>query len=167
LDLSRSAPYNAAMVVKNGFGLVVLVGILLAISGCEHAPVKPTEDLKRLQQIDVFVENLRGAYEGRNLQAFSALYPDERADDLRTIAAFMDSASAPRLDFVIDQIVLQDETVRVSLHWELRWKSEKAGPVKQRGNAFFQLAGKSDLRLQAIGGDNPFTAPASYRASVP
>ena len=167
LDLSRSAPYNAVMFVKNGFGLVVLIGTLLAISGCEHAPVKPTEDSKRLQQIDAFVENLRVVYEGRNLQAFSALYPDERADDLRSIAAFMDSASAPRLDFMIDRIVLQDETVRVSLHWELRWKSDAAGSAIQRGNTLLQLAGKSDLRLQAIGGDNPFTAPASYRVSVP
>lgn len=155
------------MFVKNGFGIVALIGTLWAISGCEHAPVKPTDDSKRLQQIDAFVENLRGVYEGKNLQAFSSLYPGERADDLRSIAAFMDVSSAPGLDFMIDRIVLQDETVRVSLHWELRWKSDAAGPVKQRGNALFQLAGKSDLRLQAIGGDNPFTAPASYRVSAP
>jgi hypothetical protein len=155
------------MFFKTIFVFVVLAGSLFTISGCEHAPVKPTEDSKRLQQIDAFVENLRVVYEGKNLRAFSSLYPGERADDLRTIAAFMDSASAPRLDFLIDRIVLQDETVRVLLHWELRWTSEKAGSAIQRGNTLLQLAGKSDLRLQAIEGDNPFTAPASYRISQP
>lgn len=155
------------MFVKNGFGLVVLIGTFFAMAGCEHAPVKLTEDSKRLQQIDAFVENLRGVYEGKNLPAFSSLYPGERADDLRTITAILDSANAPRLDFLIDRIVLQDETVRVSLHWELRWKSDAAGQVKQRGNTLLRLTGKSDLRLQAIEGDNPFTAPASYRVSQP
>jgi hypothetical protein len=155
------------MFIKNGLGIVVLIGAFFTLSGCEHAPVKPTEDSKRLQQIDAFVENLRGVYEGKNLQAFSLLYPGERADDLRTITAVMDSSSAPHLDFLIDRIVLQDETVRVSLHWELRWTSEKTGPVKQRGNTLLQLTGKSDLRLQTLEGDNPFTAPASYRVSQP
>jgi hypothetical protein len=155
------------MFVKNGIGFVALIGMLFAISGCEHAPVKPTEDANRLQKIDAFVENLRGVYEGRNLPAFSSLYPRERADDLRTITAFLNSTSDPHLDFVMDRIVLQDETVRVSLHWELRWNSEKTGSVKQRGNALFRLTGKSDLRLQTIEGDNPFTAPAAYRASAP
>lgn len=155
------------MFIKTGLGIVVLIGAFFTISGCEHAPVKPTEDSKRLQQIDAFVENLRVVYESRNLPAFSALYPGERADDLRTITALMDSSSAPRLDFVIDRIVLQDETVRVSLHWEHRWTSDKTGSVKQRGNVLLQLTGKSDLRLQTIEGDNPFTAPASYRASQP
>ncbi|MBI3994336.1 MAG: hypothetical protein HY349_00025 [Nitrospirae bacterium] len=153
--------------IKNGLRLTALIGALFILSGCEHPPVKPTEDSKRLHQIDAFVENLRVTYEGRNYQAFSSLYPGDRPEDLRTIAAFMDSATSPRLDFLIDRIVLQEDTVRVALHWEFRWSSDAAGAVKQRGNALFRLAGKSDLRLETIEGDNPFTASASDRISRP
>lgn len=155
------------MSFKNIIVFVVLAGGLLTIFGCEHAPVKATEDSKRLQQIDAFIENLRVVYESKNRQAFSSVYLGEHPDDLRTIASFFDSARSPRLDFIIDRIILQDDTVRLSLHWELRWTSEKNGLAKQRGNALFHLAGTSDLHLQSIEGDNPFTAPASYRVSPP
>jgi len=146
---------------------VVFLGGLLSISGCEHAPVKPTEDSKRLQQIDAFVENLRVTYEGKNVQAFSPLYPSTRQEDLRAIVSFLTSVTSLRLDFMIDQMVLQDDDVQVALHWELRWKSEKSDLVKQRGNALFHLAGKPDLYLQTIDGDNPFTAPPRFLASQP
>jgi len=141
--------------------------LVITIFGCEHAPVNPTEDSKRLQQIDAYIENLRVVYEGKNFQAFSSQYLGDHPDDLRTVTSFFDTSSSPHLDFMIDRIVLQGETVRVSLHWELHWTSEKTGAAKQRGNALLQLAGKSDLHLQAIEGDNPFTAPASYRVSQP
>jgi len=146
---------------------VVLIGGLLWISGCEHAPVKPTEDSKRLQQIDAFVENLRVTYESRNGQAFSTQYLDTRPDDLRAIVSFLSSVNSLRLDFMIDQIVLQDDNVQVALHWEIRWKPGKADWIKQRGNALFHLAGKSDLHLQTIDGENPFTAPIHFPASPP
>lgn len=155
------------MFFKNILVFVALAGMASMIFGCEHAPVKPTEDSKRLQQIDAFIENLRVVYEGKNFQAFSSQYLGDHPDDLRTVAAFFDTASSPRLDFMIDRIVLQGEIVRVSLHWELHWNSEKTGAAKQRGNALLQVAGKSDLHLQAIEGDNPFTASASYRVSPP
>jgi len=145
----------------------VFIGGLLLISGCEHAPVKPTEDSKRLQQIDAFVENLRVTYEGKNVQAFSPLYPSTRQEDLRAIVSFLTSVISLRVDFMIDQIVLQDDDVQVALHWELHWKSEKTDLVKQRGNALFHLTGKSDLHLQTIDGDNPFTAPLRFLASQP
>jgi hypothetical protein len=146
---------------------VVLIGGLLWISGCEHAPVKPTEDSKRLQQIDAFVENLRVTYESRNSQAFSTQYLDTRPDELRTIVSFLSSVNSLRLDFMIDRIVLQDDNVQVALHWEIRWKSGKADWIKQRGNALFHLAGKSELHLQTIDGENPFTAPINFPASPP
>jgi len=155
------------MFVKNAIVFVALVGFFFATSGCEHAPVKATEDSKRLQRIDAFVENLRVVYEGGNLPAFSSLYPHDRGEDLRSIAVFLNSTKTPHLDFVMDRIVLQDETIRVSLHWELRWDSEKSGTIKQRGNALFRLAGKTDLSLEAIEGDNPFTAPAAYQVPAP
>ncbi|MBI3610247.1 MAG: hypothetical protein HY204_06045 [Nitrospirae bacterium] len=152
---------------QNGFAFALLIASLLATAGCEQPPVKPTEDSRRLQQIDAFIEGLRSAYEGRNIQSFSAGYPSERQNDLKTIASALDSMTSPRLDFIIDRIVLQGETVRVALHWELRWQSAKDLPVKQRGNALFQFAGKSDLRLQTIEGDNPFMAAASVATPAP
>jgi hypothetical protein len=155
------------MSFKNKCFFPVLAGCLVLVLGCEHAAIKPTEDSKRLQLIDAYIENLRVAFEGRNLQAFSSAYLADRSDDLKTVSAFMDSASSPHLDILIDRIVLQGDAVQVSLHWELRWTSERTGLVKQRGNALFELAGKGDLRLQAIEGDNPFIAPASYRVSQP
>ncbi|HTN42490.1 MAG TPA: hypothetical protein VMN77_01670 [Nitrospiria bacterium] len=154
-------PYKYRVVI------VVLIGGLLWISGCEHAPVKPTEDSKRLQQIDAFVENLRVTYESRNGQAFSTQYLDTRPDDLRAIVSFLVAVNSLRLNFMIDQIVLQDDKVQVALHWENRWKSEKTDWVKQRGDALFHLAGKSDLHLQSIDGENPFTAPINSPVSPP
>jgi hypothetical protein len=155
------------MLFKNMLFSAALGACLLLILGCEHAAVKPTEDSKRLQLIDAYIENLRVVFEGRNFQAFSTAYLDNRPDDLQKISNFMDSAVSSQLDFLIDRIVLQGDLVRVSLHWELSWSSDKTGMVKQRGNALFELGGKTDIHLQAIEGDNPFTAPASYRVSQP
>ena len=148
-----------------GLGFVLFMAGFLFVLGCEHAPVKPTEDSKRLRQIDIFIESLRQAYENRNLQSFSTMYPQGRPEDLQTISSLLDSIDRPRLNFTIDRIVLQGDAVQVSLHWELNWQSQSAGPVKQRGNALFQLTGKSELRFQAIEGDNPFTAPGLLKAS--
>ncbi|HUK57334.1 MAG TPA: hypothetical protein VLY20_11825 [Nitrospiria bacterium] len=155
------------MPIKYRVVFVILIGSWLSLSGCEHAPVKPTDDAKRLLQIDAFVENLRVTYESKNVRAFSSLYPAAHEDDLRAIASFLTSASALRLEFMIDRIVLQDNDIQVSFHWELHWTPEKTGPVKLRGNALFHLTGKSDLRLQTIDGDDPFTAPATVPASPP
>ena len=155
------------MIKKCGVGFVLLIGGLLWMAGCEHPPVKPTDDSKRIHQIDTFLESLRLAYEGRNVQSFSAWYPQNRQVDLPVITSLLDAMDHPQLDFLIDRIVLEGETVRVSLHWELRWRSQNARPVKQRGNTLFHLTGKSELRLQTIEGDNPFTAPGLLKASQP
>jgi len=155
------------MSFKNMFFLPVAASLVMLAIGCEHAAVKPTEESRRLQLIDAYVENLRATFENRNYQAFSAAYLPGHTDDLQSVSKFMDSAESPHLDILIDRIILRGDAVDVSLHWELRWESEKTGLVKQRGNALFELNGKTDLHLQSIQGDNPFTAPASYRTSQP
>lgn len=131
----------------------------LILAGCEHSPVKPTADLKRIQEIDHLIEELRVAYENRDFPAFARLYPAEPPEEIRAISSILDRINDPRMDFLIDRIILEGEAVRVALHWELQWQSDAPQPIKQRGNSLFHLNGKTLPRLQAIDGDNPFIAP--------
>ena len=153
------------MIKKYPWGSILAAVLLAGSVGCELAPVKITEDSRRLQQIDVFVEGLRSSFEGLNAAAFSALYPSDRPDELKTIRNWMELRTPPQVEFTVERLVLRESDVRVSVQWEIRWKTGDSGPGIQRGNALFILTGKSDLRLQSIEGDNPFIAPGLKKPS--
>ena len=144
---------------------VIAIGALLCLPGCEHPPVKPTEDAKRLYQIDAFLENLRLSYQEGDTGAFSSLYPGNRKEEIPSITTLMKSTGLAELDFMVDRVVIRGASIQVSLHWELRWKSDGPDPQKQRGNTLLHLRGDSQLQLQTIEGDNPFTVLEPLKAS--
>ena len=144
---------------------VIALGTLLCLPGCEHPPVKPTEDAKRLHQIDAFLENLRLSYQEADTGSFSSLYPKGHKEEIATITSLMKSTEQLELDFMVDRMLIRGASIQVSLHWELRWKSTDSKPQKQRGNTLLHLAGDSQLLLQMIEGDNPFTAPEQLKVS--
>lgn len=145
--------------------------VLLLLSGaCTHSEIKPTEDIKRIQQIDSFLEDLRHLLQAKDLTGLSARYPQDRQEEIQALAQILTPIEQPRLDFFIDRILLDQDTATVALHWEFRWgqspESALGGvgdskSLEQRGNATFRLKGTLDLHLLTIEGDNPFLAPLS------
>jgi hypothetical protein len=141
----------------------------LWLGACSQPPVKPTEDIERIQQIDGLLDDLRDKFQAKDLVALARFFSADRQGDINTLTGIMPSLDAPRLDFFIDRILLEQDTAAVVLHWEFRWdhSSEKTdGPKskKHRGNAIFHLKGTQDLQLTAIEGDNPFLAPLTEQA---
>lgn len=143
---------------------------LLLLSGaCAHPPVQPTEDIKRIQQIDSFLEGLRHLLQNKDLTGLAALYPPDRQEEIQALSQILTSIEQPRLDFFIDRILLDQDTATVALHWEFRWghPPEITGGSKslqRRGNATLRLKGTQDLHLSTIEGDNPFLAPLTAKA---
>ena len=144
---------------------VIAIATLLWLPGCEHPPVKPTEDANRLHQIDAFLEELRLSYQEGVTGSFSSLYPEDHKEEIQHIISLMKSMAQPELDFMVDRIIIRGASIQVSLHWELRWRSTDSTPQKRRGNTLLHLRGDSQLYLQTIEGDNPFTAPEQFKAS--
>ncbi len=145
-------------------GPILLIALLLLAASCEHPRVKPTEDSRRLDQIEAYLESLKQSFQDRNLASFSDLYVKDRPDDLGVIGRSLESIRTLQLDFAIDRIVLDGEQVQVFLHWELRWQAPNGGPAMQRGNTLFHLSGRSELVLWSIEGDNPFITPSLKKA---
>ena len=142
------------------------LALLLLSGACTHSEIKPTEDIKRIQQIDSFLEDLRHLLQAKDLTGLSARYPQDRQEEIQALAQILTPIEQPRLDFFIDRILLDQDTATVALHWEFRWgqSPETVGDSKsleQRGNATLRLKGTLDLHLLTIEGDNPFLAPLS------
>lgn len=144
----------------------LLSGVLLLISGCAHPPVQSTPDLKRYQQIDRFIEDLRTAFEAKDIHGLTRSLSENHSTGFENLDSMLKGVRKPRLEFTLDRIVLEKDRTRVNLHWELHWLSKESQEIKQRGNAEFVLTGEKEFQLQGISGDNPFTAPENIiRAS--
>ncbi len=133
--------------------------LVLLVLSCASPQVKPTAELKEVQQVDLFIETIRAAYEAGDFQTFNGAFSPEQQSGQSRVPSLLKLMDSPVLEFTLDQIVLEEEQTVVSLHWELQWLSPSSEKVKQRGNARFILIGDNALQVQSILGDNPFTAP--------
>jgi hypothetical protein len=147
---------------------LILLSLLAAavLGACTEKEVKPTADIGRIEQIDLFISSLRGFATARDLEKLDRVYPEDRRGDIPEIEKAVGRLKDPALDLVIDRIFLDKDRAEVTLHWEYRWEgtSDAASDVR-RGNAVLTLEGSQDLRMAEISGDNPFTAPLAVKAS--
>jgi hypothetical protein len=142
--------------------------VLLLLVACTQPDVKPTEDINRIQQIDSFLDNLRLLVQANDVTRLADFYPQDRQEEIVSMSEGIRSMKEPRLDFFIDRIVLDQDTAKVALHWELTWrKSPDPISVTRRGNTTFYIKGMKDLILNDLEGDNPFLAPLTESVLLP
>ena len=141
---------------------------LLLLSACTQPELKPTEDMRRIQKIDGFLEDLRHLVHANDMAGLSVLYLQGRQEDIESLSEAIQKIKEPHLDFFIDRIVLDQDTAKVALHWEFAWnQTPDLKPVKRRGNATFYIKGIEDLILEDLEGDNPFLAPLTGPVLLP
>ena len=142
--------------------------VFLLLVACTQPEVKPTEDLQRIQQIDRFLENLRHLVQANDVTQLAVLYPQDREEEIENMSKAIRSMKEPHLDFFIDRIVIDQDTAKVALHWELTWtRTPGPIPVTRRGNTTFYIKGMKDLILNDLEGDNPFLASLTEPVLLP
>jgi hypothetical protein len=127
--------------------------------GCATKSIQYKEDHDRIIRIDAAVEALRRAYAERDRGGFeSLLLPSGRLDPLqRDVLNDFDAYHDIVLEFAIDRMLIDGDTVDVFVHWQGQWKrdSSDAG-IRQRGHARLQWTGVQSILLRDVEGDLPF-----------
>jgi hypothetical protein len=142
--------------------------ILLLLVACTQPEVKPTEDIQHIQQIDRFLENLRRLVQANDVTQLAVFYPQDREEEIENMSKAIRSMKDPHLDFFIDRIIIDQDTAKVDLHWELTW-TRTPDPIRvtRRGNTTFYIKGMEDLILNDLEGDNPFLASLTEPVLLP
>jgi hypothetical protein len=141
--------------------LVLFCLVLLAVQvlGCATKEPRYPADHARYQKIDAAVEGLQRAYAKRDLSAFRALLlPSGLLDRVEIdVSKDFESFEEITLDFSIERIVVDGETVDVFVHWQGKWKKkqEETG-VLERGHGVLRFVGIQSILLKSVEGDLPF-----------
>lgn len=144
----RSAPIAA-----------VLVLAVLSTLSCGHKEVQYAEDHQRYQKIDGAVEDLRTAYVAKNLGKLESLFlPMDLLDRLTVdIKKDFQTYEEIALEWGIDRIMIQGETIEVYLHWQGHWKKTSADSgFRERGHGMLRWVGVHSILLSSTEGDLPF-----------
>lgn len=136
------------------------ITLLVVVAGAcsSKAPPYP-EDHARIQRIDRAVEALRSAYQTKDYSSFKSLMlQEESLDVLRgNTEADFDAFHSISLEFKIERIMIEGESIDVYVRWQGLWKKTSEEPgTRQRGYARFQWSGTSTILLRAAQGDLPF-----------
>lgn len=128
--------------------------VLLLVPGCAKDKVKPSEDSVLAQGALRSLEQIREAYESkdigsvRNLAESGLLSSLEKGLDFdKAVLSF----STPRV------IRITASHVTVSVNWQGEWKLGGATRINRGASNFVFM--KDVMKLVEIEGDNPFTAP--------
>ena len=130
--------------------------------------MRPTDDFKRIQQIDGFLEHLEGLVRNKDIAAIESQLGSEPRSDREDLRAVMRRLERPQMELYVDRVMLDQNEVEVALHWEYRWSlpEEKESSVR-RGNASMILEGDDELRIKVVTGENPFLAPLTGKVLPP
>lgn len=149
--------------------LVFLVGGLATV-GCAHKDVQYPEDHQRYQRIDRAVEDLRTAYASKSLGKLESMFlPMDALDRLtadikRDFQAYEEIA----LDWGIDRIMIQGDTIEVYLHWQGHWKKTAADTgFRERGHGMLRWVGVHSILLSSTEGDLPFGISSRHSGGEP
>jgi hypothetical protein len=164
LDLSKSrflyCPMVRAIVLLVRYlGCLAVVSVSLWGLGCATKTVQYKEDHDRIVRIDAAVERLRRAYVERDRSAFEdLLLPSGQLDPLqRDVQADFSAFRDISLEFAIERMLIDGDTVDVFVHWQGQWRRDESDAgVRQRGHARLQWAGVQSVLLRDVEGDLPF-----------
>jgi hypothetical protein len=151
----------------------VLVACLLwaagQTTGCSSKENRYPEDRARFIRIDKVVEELRDAYSRRDLSDIRGLMLprealDKTANDIQQdFLTYQEIA----LDWTIDRIVIEGETIEVVVNWAGQWQKTPADTgSRERGQGVLRFVGQKTVLLDGLDGDLPF-GMASRRAGEP
>lgn len=150
-------------------GCLFLLAIL--IGGCNSTKtIRYPQDHERLQRLDRAVESLRDAYQTENHAGFKALLaPSDLTDELqRQVEMDFEAFQTIALEFTIERVMVQGETIDVFVHWQGQWKHDAEDPgFKQRGHARLQWVGTQSILLRAAQGDLPFGMTTKQQLADP
>lgn len=138
--------------------LAVLILQGMACSS-DNTPRYP-EDHERFQRINVAVEALRVAYVGQDLSSIQNLMlPVEKLEKLEEdIKKDFSTYQRISLDFFIDRIMVDTDTIDVFLHWQGQWNTASADDraARERGHGMLRWVGVQSILLTDVEGDLPF-----------
>lgn len=124
----------------------------------DNTPRYP-EDHERFQRINVAVESLRTAYVQQDLTSIhNVLLPVEKLEKLEEdITKDFSAYENISLDFFIDRIMVDEDTIDVFLHWQGQWSTAPTdGGVRERGHGKLRWVGVQSILLKDVEGDLPF-----------
>jgi hypothetical protein len=140
-------------------GLLALACLAVVLAACSSKGPRYPEDFARYQRIDAAVESLRKAYAGKDLLGLHAMMlPLERLERMEAeITRDFEQFQEISLDFSIDRIVIDGETIEVFLHWQGQWKRTPADTgIRERGHGVLRWVGVKSILLSNVDGDLPF-----------
>jgi hypothetical protein len=135
------------------------VGVFVAALGCATKTIQYKEDHDRIVRIDAAVEALRRAYVERDRSAFEdLLLPSGQLDPLqRDVQIDFDSFHDIALEFAIERMMIDGDTVDVFVHWQGQWRRDNSDTgFRQRGHGRLQWSGVQSVLLRDVEGDLPF-----------
>lgn len=142
-------------------------GFILA---CSSKELRYPADHARFQRVDAAVEGLRKAYVARDASGVRSLLlpldPLERltAEIEKDFQQFEDIS----VEFSIERIVIDGETIDVFIHWQGQWKRTAEDPgVRGRGHGVLRWVGVQSILLKGVEGDLPFGMAARHPAPGP
>jgi hypothetical protein len=142
--------------------LVLVAGLLCAAgqtTGCSSKENRYPEDRTRFVKIDKAVEELREAYSRRDLSDIQGLMLPREALEKTTndIQQDFQTYQEIALEWSIDRIVIEGETIEVVVNWAGQWRKTPADTgTRERGQGVLRWAGKKTVLLDGLDGDLPF-----------
>ena len=140
---------------------------LVQALGCSSKEVRYPLDHARYRRIDAAVDSLKKAYVEKDLSGVrSLMLPSDPLDRLeREISKDFQHFQEISLDFSIERIVIEGDTIDVFVHWHGQWKRTSADPgLRERGHGKLRWVGVQSILLNSVDGDLPF-GMASRRAT--
>jgi hypothetical protein len=133
--------------------------LAVVLSACSSKDPRYPEDHARFRRIDAAVEGLRRAYVEKNLAHIqSIMLPLDQLERLQAeMTKDFESFKEISLDFAIDRIVIEGDTIDVFVHWQGEWKRAPADAgIRERGHGMLRWVGIQSILLSRVEGDLPF-----------
>jgi hypothetical protein len=150
---------RATVLLVRYLGCLAVLSVSLWWLGCSTKTIQYKEDHDRVVRIDAAVDALRRAYVERDRSAFEdLLLPSGQLDPLqRDVQTDFDAYRDIALEFAIERIMIDGDTVDVFVHWQGQWRRDDSDTgFRQRGHARLQWSGVQSVLLRDVEGDLPF-----------
>jgi hypothetical protein len=150
-----------------------LLGALAPVWGCADKESRYPADFARYQRIDAALETLQKGYVSKDpAVAASLLLPLDQLDLLEAeMRHDFDTYAEIKVDFAVERIVIDGNTIEMYLHWQGQWKHNPTDVgLRERGHGMLRWVGVQSILLSSVEGDLPFgmaTRQAAVKASEP